>query len=159
MGPNGRPLSAKDLQAPPVAEYNLMAFRLVLSVDEVRWEKLLLEFCNSPLPLEVREVRINISDDKDAQDRGMSRRPMAMRSGEGDFRRSIAFKGNLLRDALVMSMGCYGRESDRDSVKRARCPRGQVKWGVAPTPPIAARLARFSRGEVNRKRGMKMLRK
>jgi hypothetical protein len=84
VAPNGHPLSAAEMRNPPVAEYNLMEFRLDLTVDQVRWEKLLLELCNSPLPLEIREVRINVSDDDSVSDRNMGRRPGSMRVAAGE---------------------------------------------------------------------------
>ncbi len=84
VAPNGHPMSAAELRNPPVAEYNLMEFRLDLTVDQVRWEKLLLELCNSPLPLEIREVRINVSDDDSVSDRNMGRRPGSMRIAAGE---------------------------------------------------------------------------
>ena len=53
----GVPLHATA--AAPFAEYNLMAFKLTVVADEQHWDRLLIELCNSPLPLEVREVRLN----------------------------------------------------------------------------------------------------
>ncbi len=58
----GKPLLGSEWAALTSPEYNQMAFKLTIVADEQRWQKLLVEFCNSPLPLEVREVRINPSD-------------------------------------------------------------------------------------------------
>jgi hypothetical protein len=61
---SGRPLLATDLQGPTLPpEYRLMAFKLRLVVDESQVQKVVEEFANSVLPLEVREVRINVASD------------------------------------------------------------------------------------------------
>ncbi|HEV3416676.1 MAG TPA: hypothetical protein VG056_07690 [Pirellulales bacterium] len=61
---NGKPLLAADLQSPTLPpEYRLMAFKLRLVVDESQIQKVVEEFANSVLPLEVREVRINVTSD------------------------------------------------------------------------------------------------
>ena len=68
---NGKPLLGSEWAASTSPEYNQMAFKLTIVADEQRWQKLLLEFCNSPLPLEIREVRINPSDrEEGAEDAG-----------------------------------------------------------------------------------------
>jgi hypothetical protein len=60
----GRPLTAADLQSPALPpEYRLMAFKLRLVVDESQLQRVVEELANSTLPLEVREVRINVAAD------------------------------------------------------------------------------------------------
>ncbi len=65
-----------------------MAFRLNLTVDELRWDRLLLELANSPLPLEVREVRINIASDSngDAAGHAGQHRPQQPEGDKGPIR-------------------------------------------------------------------------
>jgi hypothetical protein len=58
----GKPLRGSDWANSTTPEFNLMAFKLTVVADEQRWPKLLVELCNSPIPLEVREVRINPND-------------------------------------------------------------------------------------------------
>ncbi len=53
----GRPLTAADLQN--TGEYRLMAFRIRLVANQAQFQKVIEEFSNSALPLEVREVRVN----------------------------------------------------------------------------------------------------
>jgi hypothetical protein len=95
VGPTGKPLLAKDLQDPPVKEYRLMAFRMNLTVDELRWDRLLLELANSPLPLEVREVRINVASDSNGDaGHGGQRRPQQPESDKGPVRNiSLELRG------------------------------------------------------------------
>jgi hypothetical protein len=62
----GRPLAAAaagsdSSSSTTPAEYRLMAFRLVLVCDEARFQTVVSELANSIMPLEVREVRINVS--------------------------------------------------------------------------------------------------
>ncbi len=54
-----QPLLGSELQNSKTPEYKLMAFRLVLEVDEAQYPRIIEELANSVLPIEVREVRIN----------------------------------------------------------------------------------------------------
>ena len=56
---DGTPLAAADLATPPFYEYRLMPWRVTLSVDQTRWDELLVMFRNTDLPLEIRQVRVN----------------------------------------------------------------------------------------------------
>ena len=96
VNPAGKPQLAKDLADPAVKEYRLMAFRLNLTVDELRWDRLLLELANSPLPLEVREVRINVTSENsgEAAGHGGQRRPQQPESDKGPVRNiSLELRG------------------------------------------------------------------
>jgi len=70
----GKPLRGSEWATLTTPEFNLMAFKLVIIADEQRWQKLLVELSNSPLPLEVREVRINASDREGGAAPGMASR-------------------------------------------------------------------------------------
>jgi hypothetical protein len=54
----GKPLTAADLAANP-DEFHLMAFKIRLVANQATFSKVIEEFSNSVLPLEVREVRVN----------------------------------------------------------------------------------------------------
>jgi hypothetical protein len=74
----GRPLAAaaagsESSSSTTPAEYRLMAFRLVLVCDEARFQTVISELANSIMPLEVREVRINVS--RDSANDGPRNRP------------------------------------------------------------------------------------
>ena len=63
---DGKPLSAADLLAPPtedkkyLLQYRLMPFKLRLVMDERKIDDLLVELRTAVLPIEVRQVRINV---------------------------------------------------------------------------------------------------
>ncbi len=54
----GRPMSAGDVEAAKDEEYNLMPFRLIVKVDPHYLDRLLVACRNSPLPIEVQQVRM-----------------------------------------------------------------------------------------------------
>jgi hypothetical protein len=56
---DGRPLSAAELATPPFYEYRLMPWRVTMTVDQRKWDELLVMFRNTELPLEIRQVRVN----------------------------------------------------------------------------------------------------
>jgi len=57
---DGKPLSAKDLAASPAARMvHLMPFVIAITIDERRLDALLLDLAKQPIPIDVREVRIN----------------------------------------------------------------------------------------------------
>ena len=61
-GRQGAPLTeaaAVDSPAPENKQYNRMPFELMLTIDQRYIDRLLVAFRNSPLPMEVQEVRIN----------------------------------------------------------------------------------------------------
>jgi hypothetical protein len=60
---NGKPLGAADLATPPFYEYRLMPWRARLTVDDRKWDRLMVMFRNTALPLEIRQVRVNPTDD------------------------------------------------------------------------------------------------
>jgi hypothetical protein len=58
------PLRADEFtSSPPFYEYRLMPWRVRMTVDERQWDKLLVMFRNTELPLEIKQVRVNPSDD------------------------------------------------------------------------------------------------
>jgi hypothetical protein len=61
---DGTPMRADEFaSSPPFYEYRLMPWRLRMTVDEREWDKLLVLFRNTELPLEIKQVRVNPSDD------------------------------------------------------------------------------------------------
>lgn len=57
---DGKPLSASDLAASPAARMvHLMPFMVSITIDERRLDALLLDLAKQPIPIDVREVRIN----------------------------------------------------------------------------------------------------
>lgn len=56
---DGTPLLAADLANPPFYEYRLMPWRVTMTVDQSKWDELLVMFRNTDLPLEIRQVRLN----------------------------------------------------------------------------------------------------
>lgn len=52
---NGTPLDAADF----ASEYRLMPWRVTMTVDQGKWDELLVMFRNTDLPLEIRQVRVN----------------------------------------------------------------------------------------------------
>ncbi len=56
---DGIPLGAAEVATPPFYEYRLMPWRVTMSVDQTRWDELLVMFRNTDLPLEIRQVRVN----------------------------------------------------------------------------------------------------
>ena len=54
----GKPMKAEDVEAAKDEEYNLMPFRLVVKVDPHYLDRLLVACRNSPLPIEVQQVRM-----------------------------------------------------------------------------------------------------
>lgn len=69
----GKPLAATDIDS--TTEYRLLAFKLNIQADEQRWQKFLVELSNSPLPLEVREIRVDPRINLDSHDTGSSTMP------------------------------------------------------------------------------------
>jgi hypothetical protein len=59
---NSKPLTAAELANPPFYEYRLMPWRARLTVDQRKWDDLLVCFRNTDLPLEIRQVRVNPTD-------------------------------------------------------------------------------------------------
>jgi hypothetical protein len=53
---------AADLENLPTIGYRLMPFRLRLVIDLRQLDRLLVELANSPLPFEIRQVRINADE-------------------------------------------------------------------------------------------------
>jgi hypothetical protein len=62
-----KPLFAAEVATPGAEgtfyEYRLMPWRVRMTVDGRQWDKLLVMFRNTELPLEIRQVRVNPSDD------------------------------------------------------------------------------------------------
>jgi hypothetical protein len=52
---DGTPLDAADFGS----EYRLMPWRVTMTVDQAKWDELLVMFRNTDLPLEIRQVRVN----------------------------------------------------------------------------------------------------
>ncbi len=88
VDPKGKPLAAAELANVANFEYRLMAFKLVVACDEARFPVLVSELANSPLPLEVREVRVNVEKEDAAARGGPVRRdrrgPQASPAAQGD---------------------------------------------------------------------------
>jgi hypothetical protein len=56
---DGTPMGAGEVATPPFYEFRLMPWRVTMSVDQTKWDELLVMFRNTDLPLEIRQVRIN----------------------------------------------------------------------------------------------------
>jgi hypothetical protein len=57
---SGKPLSAQELAESPAARMvHLMPFVIAVTIDERRLDALLLDLARQPIPIDVREVRIN----------------------------------------------------------------------------------------------------
>jgi hypothetical protein len=52
---DGKPLDTADFGS----EYRLMPWRVTMTVDQAKWDELLVMFRNTELPLEIRQVRVN----------------------------------------------------------------------------------------------------
>jgi hypothetical protein len=56
---NSKPITKEEFGTPQFHEYRLMPWRLRVTVDQRRWDELLVMFRNTDLPLEIRQVRVN----------------------------------------------------------------------------------------------------
>lgn len=64
---SGKPLSAAELATAPAARMvHLMPFVLRLTIDQRRLDALLADLAQAPIPIDVREVRINAGGDRGA---------------------------------------------------------------------------------------------
>jgi hypothetical protein len=58
VDPTGKPLLASELASSP-PEYRLMPWQVSMTVDQRKWDELLVMFRNTDLPLQIRQVRVN----------------------------------------------------------------------------------------------------
>jgi len=56
---DGKPLTKEELPTSSLPEYRLMPWRARMTVDQRRWDELMVMFRNTDLPLEIRQVRVN----------------------------------------------------------------------------------------------------
>jgi hypothetical protein len=70
----GKPLMAGDLAATPMSQVlRLMPFVLRLTIDQRGLDRLLIELASAPVPIDTRQVRINVEQSLGGDFGGMSR--------------------------------------------------------------------------------------
>jgi hypothetical protein len=59
VDPDSKPITKEEFPNPKIHEYRLMPWRVRVTVDQRRWDELLVMFRNTDLPLEIKQVRVN----------------------------------------------------------------------------------------------------
>jgi hypothetical protein len=133
----GRPLAAagagsESSSSTTPAEYRLMAFRLVLVCDEARFQTVVAELANSIMPLEVREVRINVSrESTNDGSRGPRGRDASRPSGRPSAAGNGADEGTVMHNATIEIHGLAYLVNPPDPKKV--WPSSEVPPGLAAT--------------------------
>jgi hypothetical protein len=128
----GKPLLGSELANSTSPEFKLMAFKLTVAADEQRWQKLLVELCNSPLPLEVREVRINPNDSEGGGGRPNARARMAHDQNGND---------SILHNVTLEIHGVAYLINPPDMAKLGITAAGAPPTGAAPAASAPATSA------------------
>ncbi len=136
----GKPLSAADSDS--TTEYRLLAFKLDLVADEQRWQKFLIELSNSPLPLEVRAVRVDPRFTAESHEMVSSSMPGGRHfdeSGTGMVRNDLPIEiygfAYILKEPDPAKLGITGGESPDAVAAPAATPAGPATPPAAPTAP------------------------
>ena len=144
---DSKPLLAADLEKSPAAEMvHLMPFTLRVVVDQRKLDALLSALATSPVPIDVRQVRINpesasrsIGKDKGGSSRGATPNMMGMGMGSGAGMGPGMMPGGGGPGFGAEKSGGVGRPFDvrvelRGTIGIATPPNGKVV-GIEPTQP------------------------